>query len=115
MGVQLYSDRYIRSLVAHLDGVVGAVAAEALEGAVRAEAILTAHHSPEPGSARIEVEQGDVDTHVSLVDEPNPAGNAGKPNAVAIEFGRTGARGRGASQGIFALSGAFGGAFRRSR
>jgi hypothetical protein len=115
VGVQLKSDRWIRDEVAHLPGVVDAVADEGRQGAARAEAILAAHRSSEPGSARIAIEHRDPDTWVHLIDEPDPAGNANKPNAVAIEFGRTGATGRGASQGIFALSSAFGGAFRRSR
>lgn len=82
--------------VAHLPGVVAAVRAVGNQGAAEAEAILAFHF--ETGASKIEVDYGVTDTVVSLVDEA----------AVSIEFGRTGALGRGASQGVFALTGAFG-------
>jgi hypothetical protein len=88
---------YCNELVARLPGVIDAVHDKAQQGGRRAETILRAHHHE--GDARIEVTQGTTDSFVSLVD----------PAAFSIEFGRTGARGRGRSQGIFAVTGAFGG------
>lgn len=82
--------------VAHLSGVVAAVAAEAAEAGGRAEAILRTHFHT--GASSIEVTHGDVDSWVSLVDDA----------AVSIEFGRTGARGQGTSQGVFPVWEAFG-------
>lgn len=82
--------------VAHLAGVIAAVNATAQEGAARARSILAAHFHT--GASSIEVSQGDVDSFVSLVD----------PAAISIEFGRSGAMGRGTSQGIFAITRAFG-------
>lgn len=81
--------------VAHLGGVILAVARTAQTGGLRARAKLVGHRKT--GNARIEVEHGSVDSFVSLVD---PGGNA-----VAIEFGRTGAMGRGSSQGIHVITG----------
>lgn len=83
--------------VAHLDGVVGAVYAKAQEGAAKAQSILALHHHT--GNAHIDVTRGDVDSFVNLND---PGGNA-----MAIEFGRAGTRGRGTSQGVHAITGAF--------
>lgn len=88
--------RSCNETVAHLPGVVGAVRAAGERGAAGAKAILAAHF--ETGASKIEVKYGRTDTVVSLVDKA----------AVSIEFGRTGARGRGASQGVFALTGGFG-------
>lgn len=85
-------------IVAHLPGVIGAVADTAKAGGRRAEGILAAHHHL--GHARITVTHGSVDSFVSLDD------TRGQHAAAAIEFGRSGGR-RGASQGIFALRGAF--------
>lgn len=82
--------------VAHLPGVVAAVRAVADEGAATATGILRAHFAE--GQSTIEVTSGVTDSWVSLVD----------PAAVSIEYGRTGARGRGRSQGVFAVTGAFG-------
>jgi hypothetical protein len=96
-------------VVAYLPGVTDAVNDKAKQGGRRAEAILRAHRSPVAGAAYIEVTRGRTDSFVSLVDPPSQAGNNFKPNAMAIEYGRSGARGRGASQGIFAVTGAFGG------
>lgn len=84
------------STVAHLPGVIAAVHEAALEGAAAAEGILAAHF--ETGASKVEVSQGSVDSWVSLVDD----------HAVSIEFGRTGARGRGSSQGVYAVTGGFG-------
>lgn len=84
-------------IVAHLDGVIAAVAAEAAWRGARAEAILRAHFRT--GASSIEVTHGAVDSWVSLVDDA----------AVSIEFGRTGATGkRGRSQGVFPVWEAFG-------
>ena len=83
-------------IVAHLPGVIGAVYDEAKERGRMAEAILRAHYVE--GASEIEVTRGVTDSWVSLVDDA----------AVSIEFGRSGARGRGASQGVFAVNGAMG-------
>jgi len=90
----VYAD--CNSTVAHLTGVIAAVHEAAVEGGAAAEAILRSHF--ETGASQIEVTQGSVDSFVSLVDDA----------AVSIEFGRTGARGKGTSQGVFAVTGAFG-------
>jgi hypothetical protein len=84
--------------VAHLAGVVGAVADTARAGGARAEAALSAHRAQ--GHARIEVSHGSVDSFVTLSDE------RGQRAAAAIEYGRSGGP-RGASQGLFVLRGAF--------
>ncbi|MFC7330817.1 MULTISPECIES: DUF5403 family protein [Nocardiopsidaceae] len=69
--------------------------------ATRARTRLAQHR--ESGRARIEVIRGRrSDAFVELVDD-GPDGNA-----VAIEYGRTGSRGRGASQGVYALHYAIG-------
>lgn len=83
--------------VAHLAGVVAAVHAKALEGEGKAKGILAARR--DTGASYIDVTQGDTDSFLNLND---PGGNA-----MAIEFGRSGARGRGTSQGVFAITGAF--------
>lgn len=95
MPVVIYG--HCNSTVAHLPGVVAAVYEKALEGAARAEAILNSAKE-RTGASKIEVSQGDTDSYVSLVD----------PNAISIEFGRVGTMGRGTSQGIFAVTRAFG-------
>jgi len=84
--------------VAHLPGVIRAVADTAKAGAKRAEGILAAHRHF--GHARITVTHGAVDSFVNLDD------TRGQHAAAAIEYGRSGGK-RGASQGIFALRGAF--------
>jgi hypothetical protein len=91
--VRINSD--CNSVVAHLPGVIGAVAAKAAEGAARAEAILASHHRT--GATHITVTHGTVDSFVNLVD---PGGAA-----AAIEFGHTSKHG--AVQGIHAITGAF--------
>lgn len=83
--------------VAHLPGVRLAVSAKAEEGAARARAILGAHRKT--GKSSIDVTHGELDSFVNLND---PGGDA-----MSIEFGRTGARGHGRSQGVHALGGAF--------
>lgn len=88
--------RSCNEIVAHLPGVVAAVAAKAEEGKGRAEAILARHHRT--GAAHITVSHGTTDSFVNLVD---PGGAA-----AAIEFGRSGGP-RGATQGVRAISGAF--------
>lgn len=95
MAVVIYPD--CNKTVAHLPGVIAAVYAKAQEGGVTARAILASHRHT--GASSIEVTQGDVDSFVSLVD----------PNAISIEFGRVGTMGRGTSQGVFAVTRAFGG------
>jgi hypothetical protein len=84
--------------VAHLGGVVNAVYARALvaEGVARAK--LSARR--DTGASYINVTRGDVDSFLNLND---PGGGA-----LQIEFGRTGAMGKGgAFQGVFAITGAF--------
>ncbi|AIG78463.1 Hypothetical protein AJAP_28125 [Amycolatopsis japonica] len=71
----VYSDRTVNRIVSRLEGVRAAVADAALEIAADAEARLAGHR--ETGRARIEVEQGRVDSYVYLVDEA----------ALSIEFG----------------------------
>lgn len=70
-------DPHIASIVAHLHGVVEAVAQAAKPIAARARAELAAHR--DTGAARIEITHGDTDTVVSLVDQA----------AESIEFGHT--------------------------
>lgn len=84
------------SVVAHLPGVIGAVAAKAAEGAGRAEGVLAGHHRT--GATHITVTHGITDSFVNLVD---PGGAA-----AAIEFGHTTKSGH-AVQGIHAISSAF--------
>jgi hypothetical protein len=85
-------------LVAHLQGVIGAVHDTAEAGGSRAEAILAAHRAE--GHSRITVTRGSVDSFVSLDD------TRGDRAAAAIEYGRSGGR-TGPTQGVFALGGAF--------
>lgn len=72
--------------MARLPGVRAEVAVTAEKLAVRARAILAAHHSPGDAakgtSPRISVERGPVDSHVVL-DDPDGG-------ALSIEFGRAG-------------------------
>ena len=78
MSIDLYSDRYIRDMVAHLPGVIGAVYTNAKTIKIEAEQRLAMHrYYKDDNAAEIEVERGDVDSFVSLVD----------PGAVPIEFG----------------------------
>ena len=78
MAVELYSDRYIRDMVAHLPGVIHSVYANARTIGAEAEQRLTMHrYYKDDNAAEIEVERGDVDSFVSLID----------PGAVPIEFG----------------------------
>lgn len=89
------------SVVAHLPGVIGAVAAKAAEGAARASAILAGHHHE--GLTEITVTHGAVDSFVNLVDR---SGGKANPAAAAIEFGHTTPKGH-PVQGIHAISSAF--------
>lgn len=94
---QLYgfaTDEYF----AKLDGVRDELKSTAQAGGARAEAILSAHRAQ--GHSRITVEDGSLDWFVSLDD------TRGDRAAAAIEYGRSGGRG-GATQGVFALAGAF--------
>lgn len=100
MAVIIYED--CNETVAHLPGVRAHIASRSRKAAARAKAKLLGHRVR--GDAHIEHSMGTLDGYVSLVDPPSDA-NSGKPNAMAIEFGRTGARGRGASQGIHVLQG----------
>jgi hypothetical protein len=86
-------------IVAHLRGVIDAVHDTAKSGADRAEAILAAHRYQ--GHSRITVTRGTVDSFVNLNDE------RGDHAAAAIEYGRSGGEHGGATQGVFALGGAF--------
>jgi len=94
--VAVHIEEDCNEIVAHLDGVIAAVYATAQQGAARARAILASHRHT--GASSIEVSQGDVDSYISLVD----------PAAISIEFGRVGTMGRGTSQGVFAITKAFG-------
>lgn len=91
--------------VAHMPGVKAAAKAHAMAGAAKATATLTAHRHQ--GHARITVESGITDYHVTLNDE------RGDRAALAIEFGREGyttAQGHknAPAAGIKAVTGAFG-------
>jgi len=92
--VRINSD--CNSVVAHLPGVVAAVAARTEEAKGVAEARLAAHH--DTGETHITVTHGVTDSFLNLVD---PGGAA-----AAIEFGGTRKSGK-AFQGIHAISGAF--------
>lgn len=83
---------------AKLDGVRSELRSTAQAGGARAEAILSAHRAQ--GHSRITVDHGSLDWFVSLDD------TRGDHAAAAIEYGRSGGRG-GATQGVFALAGAF--------
>lgn len=96
--VKLLPTKAFNRTIAHLDGVIAAVAAEAAAGKARAESILAANgHGPAPHS-HITVSHGSVDSFVNLVD---PGGAA-----AAIEFGHTTKSGH-AVQGVHAITGAF--------
>lgn len=95
MAVEIYA--HCNRTVAHLPGVIAAVYAKAVEGGAVARGILAAHRHT--GASSIEVTRGSApDSFVSLVD----------PDAISIEFGRVGTMGRGTSQGVFAITRAFG-------
>lgn len=84
---------------AKLPGVRAELRSTAQAGGSRAEAILAAHRAQ--GHSRITVNPGTkLDWFVSLDD------TRGDRAAAAIEYGRSGGRG-GATQGVFALAGAF--------
>ncbi|MDN5930420.1 MAG: DUF5403 family protein [Pseudonocardia sp.] len=83
---------------AKLPGVRAELRDTAEAGGARAEAILSAHRAQ--GHSRITVTKGSLDWFVSLDD------TRGDRAAAAIEYGRSGGRG-GATQGVFALAGAF--------
>lgn len=99
--VKLLPTKAFNRTIAHLDGVIAAVATEAAAGAARAEAILASHHRT--GQAHITVSHGTVDSFVNLVDSSTGKGN---PAAGAIEFGHTTKSGH-AVQGVHAITGAF--------
>lgn len=94
--VKLLPTKAFNRTIAHLGGVIAAVAAEAAAGAARAEGIMSGHHRT--GAAHITVSHGSVDSFVNLVD---PGGAA-----AAIEFGHTTKSGH-AVQGVHAITGAF--------
>lgn len=86
------------SIVAHLGGVRRAIKHEADQGAAIARGVLMAHRAE--GHSRITVTRGiKLDYYVNLDD------TRGDRAAAAIEFGRSGDN---ASQGVRALSKAFG-------
>ena len=88
-------------IVAHLPGVIAAVAKTAEKGGVRAAILLTQHTTEgDQGHARITVTHGSVDSFVNLDDTRSQSA------AAAIEFGRSGGK-RGPSEGIFVLTRAF--------
>lgn len=75
MAVQLISDEAMRSLIAHMPGVVAAVHKAAVKNSNGAKRRLAAHR--ETGAAQVTVTQGDVDSFVNLDD----------PAALSIQFG----------------------------
>lgn len=84
--------------VSKMPGVRDQLKDTASAGANRAESILAAHR--DTGASRITKTRGNLDWFVSLDD------TRGESAAAAIEYGRSGGRG-GATQGVFALAGAF--------
>lgn len=99
MGIYLIGDKSMNTKVSHLDGVKTAVYQEALEIAARAEAKLATHrYNKDTSEAKIEVDRGDVDTLVSLVD----------PGAKAIEFGHKHWRSKKPVRGLYIVTGAAG-------
>lgn len=87
-------------VVAHLGGVKAELRSTAEKGGSKAQAILDAHR--DTGDSRITVTHGSLDYFVSLDD------THGDHAAAAIEYGRSGGEdGAGATQGVFALAGAF--------
>lgn len=100
MAVIIYPD--CNKTVAKLPGVKVHIGVRTRAAAGRAKARLLGHRKR--GDAYIEHSQGVLDGYVSLVDPPSSANN-NKPNAMAIEFGRTGTVGGGPSQGVHALTG----------
>lgn len=90
-----FTDEY----VAKMEGVRSELKDTAKAGGARAEAILTARRYE--GHSRITVTRGaKLDWFVNLDD------TRGDHAAAAIEYGRSGGVG-GATQGVFALAGAF--------
>lgn len=86
-------------VVAHLPGVKAELRSTATKGGAKAQAILDAHR--DTGASRITVTHGSLDYFVSLDD------TRGDHAAAAIEYGRSGGERGGATQGVFALGGAF--------
>lgn len=64
MAVVIY--QRCNSTVAHLPGVIGAVASEARKGGARAKAILATHR--DTGASFVSVTHGSVDSFVNLDD-----------------------------------------------
>lgn len=73
--VRLIGDKAMNTIISHQDGVRDAVHDEAEEMGNKAEVLLAGHRRT--GAASIEVEQGAVDSYVTLDDEA----------AMHIEFG----------------------------
>ncbi len=96
-------DRVMQDDIAHLSGVHRAVMNVAREKAAIATGYLMAHRAE--GHASIEVTRGTkTDAFVSLTDQRSKS-NSYAPAAAAIEFGRSG---KNPTQGVRALSRAFG-------
>lgn len=99
MSIYLIGQKSMNTKVSHLEGVIGAVYKEALEIAGRAEANLATHrYLKDTSKAEIEVDRGDVDTLVSLVD----------PGAKSIEFGHRHWRSKKPVRGLYIVTGAAG-------
>lgn len=81
---KVYVYKNCNDIVAHLPGVIGAVARVANERAAVARGTLLAHYAE--GYSSIDVSYGDVDAFVNLVDRPSVS-NRGRPVAHVIEFG----------------------------
>lgn len=86
----------MNKIVSHLEGVGLAVHETAREIGGKAESRLATHR--DTGAAEIEVERGDVDSYVSLVDEA----------AVSIEFGHKNAQTGRYVHGLYIVTGAAG-------
>lgn len=88
--------RLHRAVAAHKD-VQAALQNVAEDVAERARGIARAHHVSGEYESAVTVGRGRIDRYVYLDLEKDPA-------AIDKEFGRTGAKGRGTSQGIYALT-----------
>jgi hypothetical protein len=95
-------DPVMQDDIAHEPGVIQAVNKVAREKAAIAKGYLAAHRYE--GHSSIEVSRGEVDSFVSLTDRRSRSNNYAAA-AAAIEFGRSGDS---PSQGVRALSRAFG-------
>jgi hypothetical protein len=75
MAVEIYDEKGLPEEIAHMAGVHDALGDQAGDIKIKADSILATHR--DKGEAKIEVDEGDVDWFVSLVDKA----------AIPIEFG----------------------------